>query len=57
VGEGGLDGHFTMSDEREAYLQLVLGLLMCLGVALWVSYSDWTVNFFPPPPNVPMGAG
>jgi len=48
---------FYMSSEREAYLQLVLGLLMCLGVALWVSYSDWTVNFFPPPPIIPMGAG
>ena len=42
-------GHFTMSEEREAYLQLVLGILVCIGFALWVSFSDWTIQF--PPPN------
>jgi len=46
-----------MSEEREAYLQLVLGLLFCLVLALYTYFSDWTLNFFPPPPTIPMGAG
>ena len=41
----------------EENIQLVLGLLVCIGLALYVSFSDWTLNFFPPPPIVPMGAG
>ena len=57
VDEGGLTAIYMSSEEREAYLQLVLGVLVCIGVALYVSYSDWTLNFFPPPPIVPMGAG
>ncbi len=41
--------HKFNKDEKEAYIQLWLGLLVCIGFALWVSFSDWTVNFFPPP--------
>jgi hypothetical protein len=44
-------------EEREAYIQLGLGLLVCIGFALYTYFSDWTLNFFPPPPTIPMGAG
>ena len=54
---GGSLTAISMSDEREAYIQLVLGVLVCIGLALYVSFSDWTLNFFPPPPIIPMGAG
>jgi len=26
-------------------------------LALYTYFSDWTLNFFPPPPTIPMGAG
>ena len=37
--------------EKEAYIQLIIGLAMCIGLALWVSFSDWKVKF-PTPPTV-----